>query len=149
MDTLLIIIMIGLVAVVVLVLIVYNSMLHNRITDTAIENDRLKRENNSLEKENKELADELAPASMTARSPTSCARGCGLLSSRPTRRTAARAVARRTIAAPAAYGFQFNGSSPITRYGRMPVLRSSAYAFSRLLAFIQPSLFSLSLVWYR
>ena len=59
MDTLLIIIMIGLVAVVVLVLIVYNSMLHNRITDTAIENDRLKRENNSLEKENKELADEL------------------------------------------------------------------------------------------
>ena len=51
--------MIGLVAVVVLVLIVYNSMLHNRITDTAIENDRLKRENNSLEKENKELADEL------------------------------------------------------------------------------------------
>lgn len=59
MDTLLIIILIGLVAVVVLVLIVYNSMLHNRITDTAIENDRLKRENNSLEKENKELADEL------------------------------------------------------------------------------------------
>ena len=59
MDTLLIIIMIGLVAVVVLVLIVYNSMLHNRITDTAIENDRLKRENNSLEKENTELADEL------------------------------------------------------------------------------------------
>ena len=59
MDTLLIIIMIGLVAVVVLVLIVYNSMLHNRITDTAIENDRLKRENNSLEKENKVLADEL------------------------------------------------------------------------------------------
>ena len=59
MDTVLIIIMIGLVAVVVLVLIVYNSMLHNRITDTAIENDRLKRENNSLEKENKELADEL------------------------------------------------------------------------------------------
>ena len=59
MDTLLIIILIGVVAVVVLVLIVYNSMLHNRITDTAIENDRLKRENNSLEKENKELADEL------------------------------------------------------------------------------------------
>lgn len=59
MDTLLIIIIVGLVAIVVLVLIVHNSMLHNRITDTAIENDRLKRENSSLEKENKELADEL------------------------------------------------------------------------------------------
>ncbi len=72
MDTLLIIILIGLVAVVVLVLIVYNSMLHNRITDTAIENDRLKRENNSLEKENKELADELdvvTGGARTARNP--------------------------------------------------------------------------------
>lgn len=59
MDTLLIIIITGLVAIVVLVLLVYNSMLHNRITDTAVENDRLKRENNSLEKENRELTDEL------------------------------------------------------------------------------------------
>ena len=59
MDTLLIIIIVGLVAVLVLVLIVYNILLHNRITDTAIENDRLKREKNSLEKENRVLADEL------------------------------------------------------------------------------------------
>lgn len=59
MDTLLIIIITGLVAIVVLVLIVYNSLLHNRITESAVENDRLKRENHSLEKENKELVDEL------------------------------------------------------------------------------------------
>ena len=59
MDTLTIIITAGLIAIVILVLIVYNNVLHNRITDTSIENDRLKRENYSLEKENKELADEL------------------------------------------------------------------------------------------
>ena len=59
MDTLTIIITVSLVVVVILVLVVYNNVLHNRITDTAVENDRLKRENNSLEKENKELADEL------------------------------------------------------------------------------------------
>lgn len=59
MDTLLIIIITGLVAIVVLVLIVYNSLLHNRITESAVENDRLKRENHSLEKENRELSDEL------------------------------------------------------------------------------------------
>ena len=59
MDTLLIIIITGLVVVIALVLVVYNSILHNRLTDSAVENDRLKRENTSLEKENKELADEL------------------------------------------------------------------------------------------
>ena len=59
MDTLLIIIITGLVVIIALVLIVYNSMLHNRLTDTAVENDRLKRENSSLEKENRELVDEL------------------------------------------------------------------------------------------
>lgn len=59
MDTLAIIIIAGLVAIVVLVLIVRNTMLSNRITDTAIENDRLKRENKSLEKENDELNDKL------------------------------------------------------------------------------------------
>jgi len=59
MDTLTIIITVGLVAIVILVLIVYNNVLHNRMTDTAIENDRLKRENKSLEKVNRELVDEL------------------------------------------------------------------------------------------
>lgn len=59
MDTLTIIIIAGLVAIVILVLFLRNVMLNNRITDTAIENDRLKRENRSLEKENGELVDEL------------------------------------------------------------------------------------------
>ena len=59
MDTLTIIIIAGLVTIIILVLILRNIMLNNRITDTAIENDRLKRENKSLEKENGELVDEL------------------------------------------------------------------------------------------
>lgn len=59
MNTLTIIIIAGIVAIVILVLVVYNSLLHNRITDTAVENDRLKREKKSLERENKELVDEL------------------------------------------------------------------------------------------
>ena len=59
MDTLTIIIIAGLVAIIILVLILRNIMLNNRITDTAIENDRLKRENKSLEKENDELVEEL------------------------------------------------------------------------------------------
>ena len=59
MDTLAIIIIAGLVTIVILVLIVRNTMLSNRITDTAIENDRLKRENHNLEKVNDELNDEL------------------------------------------------------------------------------------------
>ena len=45
--------------IVILVLIVRNSMLSNKITDTTVKYDRLKRENDSLEKEYKELADEL------------------------------------------------------------------------------------------
>lgn len=59
MDTLAIIIIAGLMTIVILVLIVRNTMLSNRITDTAIENDRLKRENHNLEKVNDELNDEL------------------------------------------------------------------------------------------
>ena len=59
MDTLTIIIIAGLVTIIILVLILRNIMLNNRITDTAIENDRLKRENKSLEKENGELVDVL------------------------------------------------------------------------------------------
>ena len=59
MDTLTIIIIAGLVTIVILVLFLRNIMLNNRITDTAIENDRLKRENKSLEKENNELVEEL------------------------------------------------------------------------------------------
>lgn len=59
MDTLAIIIIAGLVTIVILVLIARNTILSNRITDTAVENDRLKRENRSLEKENNELNDEL------------------------------------------------------------------------------------------
>lgn len=69
MDTLLIIIITGLVAIVVLVLIVYNSLLHNRITESAVENDRLKRENHSLEKENRELSDELEVVTGGKRGP--------------------------------------------------------------------------------
>lgn len=59
MDTLAIIIIAGLVTFVILVLILRNTMLSNKITDAAVENDRLKHENNSLEKENKELTDKL------------------------------------------------------------------------------------------
>ena len=59
MDTLAVIIIACLVTIVILVLIVRNSMLSNKITDTTVEYDRLKRENDSLEKEYKELADEL------------------------------------------------------------------------------------------
>jgi cell division protein FtsL len=58
MDTLAVIIIACLVTIVILVLIVRNSMLSNKITDTTVKYDRLKRENDSLEKENKELADE-------------------------------------------------------------------------------------------
>ena len=59
MDTLAVIIIACLVTIVILVLIVRNSMLSNKITDTIVKYDRLKRENDSLEKEYKELADEL------------------------------------------------------------------------------------------
>ena len=58
MDTLAVIIIACLVTIVILVLIVRNSMLSNKITDTTVKYYRLKRENDSLEKENKELADE-------------------------------------------------------------------------------------------
>ena len=59
MDTLAVIIIACLVTIVILVLIVRNAMLSNKITDKTVEYDRLKRENDSLEKEYKELADEL------------------------------------------------------------------------------------------
>ena len=59
MDTLAIIIIAGLVTIVILVLIARNTILSNRITDTAVENDRLKREKKSLEKENDELFNKL------------------------------------------------------------------------------------------
>ncbi len=59
MDTLAIIIIAGLVTIVILVLIARNTILSNRITDTTVENDRLKRENKSLEKENNELFNKL------------------------------------------------------------------------------------------
>ena len=59
MDTLAVIIIACLVTIVILVLIVRNSMLSNKITDKTVEYDRLKRDNDSLEKEYKELADEL------------------------------------------------------------------------------------------
>ena len=59
MDTLAVIIIACLVTIVILVLIVRNSMLSNKITDKTVKYDRLKRENDSLEKEYKELADEL------------------------------------------------------------------------------------------
>jgi len=53
MDTLAIII------IVILVLIARNTILSNRIEDAHIENDRLRRENKSLEKENDELFNKL------------------------------------------------------------------------------------------
>ena len=59
MDTLAIIIIAGLVTIVILVLFARNTILSNRITDTTVENDRLKRENKSLEKENNELFNKL------------------------------------------------------------------------------------------
>ena len=59
MDTLAIIIIAGLVTIVILVLIARNTILSNRIEDAHIENDRLRRENKSLEKENDELFDKL------------------------------------------------------------------------------------------
>ena len=45
--------------IVILVLIVRNTMLSNKITDTTVKYDRLKRENDSLEKENNELIEKL------------------------------------------------------------------------------------------
>ena len=59
MDTQAIIIIAGLVTIVILVLFARNTILSNRITDTTVENDRLKRENKSLEKENNELFNKL------------------------------------------------------------------------------------------
>lgn len=59
MDTLAIIIIAGLVTFVILVLILRNTMLSNKITDATVENDRLKHENRSLKKENEYLNDEL------------------------------------------------------------------------------------------
>ena len=59
MDTLADIIIACLVTIVILVLIVRNTILSNKITDTTVEYDRLKRENDSLEKECKELSDAL------------------------------------------------------------------------------------------
>ena len=59
MDTLAIIIIAGLVTIVILVLIARNTILSNRIEDAHIENDRLKRENRSLEKENDDLFNKL------------------------------------------------------------------------------------------
>ena len=59
MDTLAIIIIAGLVTIVILVLIARNTILSNRIEDAHIENDRLRRENKSLEKENYELFNKL------------------------------------------------------------------------------------------
>ena len=59
MDTLAIIIIAGLVTFVILVLILRNTMLSNKITDATVENDRLKHENRNLEKENEYLNDEL------------------------------------------------------------------------------------------
>ncbi len=59
MDTLAVIIIACLVTIVILVLIVRNTILSNKITDTTVEYDRLKRENDSLEKECKELSDAL------------------------------------------------------------------------------------------
>jgi len=45
--------------IVILVLIARNTILSNRIEDAHIENDRLRRENKSLEKENDELFNKL------------------------------------------------------------------------------------------
>lgn len=59
MDTLAIIIIAGLVTIVILVLIMRNTILSNRIEDAHIENDRLIRENKDLEKECNELFHEL------------------------------------------------------------------------------------------
>lgn len=59
MDTIAIIIIAGLVTIVILVLIARNTILSKRIEDAHIENDRLKRENRSLEKENYELFNKL------------------------------------------------------------------------------------------
>lgn len=59
MDTLAVIIIACLVTIAILVLIVRNTILSNKITDTTVEYDRLKRENDSLEKECKELSDAL------------------------------------------------------------------------------------------
>jgi cell division protein FtsB len=59
MDTIAIIIIAGLVTIVILVLIARNTILSNRIEDAHIENDRLKRENRLLEKENYELFNKL------------------------------------------------------------------------------------------
>lgn len=47
------------VVLIVLVLVARNTILSNRIEDAHIENDRLKRENHSLEKKNDEHNDEL------------------------------------------------------------------------------------------
>ena len=47
MDTLAVIIIACLVTIVILVLIVRNTILSNKITDTTVEYDRLKRENDS------------------------------------------------------------------------------------------------------
>jgi cell division protein FtsB len=59
MDTIAIIIIAGLVTIGILVLIARNTILSNRIEDAHIENDRLKRENRLLEKENYELFNKL------------------------------------------------------------------------------------------
>lgn len=59
MDTIAIIIIAGLVTIVILVLIARNTILCNRIEDAHIEDDRLRRENKSLEKENDELFNKL------------------------------------------------------------------------------------------
>ena len=59
MDTLAIIIIASLVTIVILVLIARDTILSNRIEDAHIENDRLRRENKSLEKENDELFNKL------------------------------------------------------------------------------------------
>ncbi len=59
MDTLAIIIIAGLVTFIILVLIMRNTILSNRIEDAHIENDRLKHENSNLEKELNELNSEL------------------------------------------------------------------------------------------
>ena len=59
MDTLANIIIAGLVTFVILVLILRNTILSNKITDAILENDRLNHENRSLEKENEYLNYEL------------------------------------------------------------------------------------------
>jgi cell division protein FtsB len=59
MDTLAIIIIAGLVTFIILVLIMRNTILSNRIEDAHIENGRLKHENSNVEKELNELNSEL------------------------------------------------------------------------------------------